>query len=217
MDIKVDKLNEEVYTKDDVSEIIDFTASAIKTQINAEIGSIINMGTLAIKQLFENSELKGVELGLETATLEDQILLDALEKMSLDAAMPKSTKRAGNLPSFRDEAKAMKEESDRLDENNAKLQLEISNLRAKMVAAEKKLARLNESKHDFEMQSKAEMEELQEKLEESKEENAKRVADTAQFRSMRRIMDSQTAKIKELRMKLAKYEPDSIAAEDDDH
>ena len=30
MDIKVDKLNEEVYTKDDVSEIIDFTASAIK-------------------------------------------------------------------------------------------------------------------------------------------------------------------------------------------
>ena len=36
MDIKIDKLNEEVYTKDDVSEIIDFTASAIKvvTQIS---------------------------------------------------------------------------------------------------------------------------------------------------------------------------------------
>lgn len=32
------------------------------------------MGTLAIKQLFENSELKGVELGLETATLEDQVI-----------------------------------------------------------------------------------------------------------------------------------------------
>ena len=120
-------------------------------------------------------------------------------------------------PSFRDEAKAMKEESDRLDENNAKLQLEISNLRSKMVAAEKKLARLNESKHDYELQSKAELEELQEKLEESKEENAKRVADTAQFRSMRRIMDSQTSKIKELRMQLAKYEPDSTAADDDDN
>ena len=34
MDIKVDKLNEEVYTKDDVSEIIDFTASAIKVYIS---------------------------------------------------------------------------------------------------------------------------------------------------------------------------------------
>ena len=32
------------------------------------------MGTLAIKQLLENSELKGVELGLETATLEDQVI-----------------------------------------------------------------------------------------------------------------------------------------------
>lgn len=38
------------------------------------------MGTLAIKQLFENSELKGVELGLETATLEDQVTCNQIRR-----------------------------------------------------------------------------------------------------------------------------------------
>jgi hypothetical protein len=109
----------------------------------------------------------------------------------------------------------MKEESDRLDETNAKLQLEISNLKAKIVSAEKRMARLNESKQQEEMESKAQLSTLQELLEESKEENEKRVADTTQFQSMRKIMQSQAAKIRELRQRLSNYEPEAVKEDDD--
>lgn len=109
----------------------------------------------------------------------------------------------------------MKEESDRLDETNAKLQLEISNLRSKMVAAEKRLARLNESKHEHDLEAKMQLSTLQEQLEESKEENEKRVAETTQFQSMRRIMQQQAANIRDLRQRLAKYEPDMKDQDDD--
>lgn len=54
------------------------------------------MGALALNQLLESSQDKGVELELETSALENQSVLEAVEKMSLDA-MPKGGRRAVNL------------------------------------------------------------------------------------------------------------------------
>lgn len=54
------------------------------------------MSALALNQLLESSQDKGVELELETSALENQSVLEAVEKMSLDA-MPKGGRRAVNL------------------------------------------------------------------------------------------------------------------------
>ena len=51
------------------------------------------MGSLAVHQLLQKAQGKGVDLDLETAQLENQRLLEAVEKMSMDS-MPKTVKRA---------------------------------------------------------------------------------------------------------------------------
>jgi hypothetical protein len=56
---------------------------------------------------------------------------------------------------------------------------------------------------------------LERALEEAKEENAKRISDTTQFQQMRKLMQSQSAKIRDLRKRLQKYEPDSVKEDDD--
>lgn len=40
------------------------------------------------------------------------------------------------------------------------------------------------------------------------EENAKRVGETAQFQQMRKLMQAQATKLKDLRKRLQKYEPE---------
>lgn len=41
--------------------------------MRAEVGVLINMGALAVSQLLENAQDKGVELALETAAVENQV------------------------------------------------------------------------------------------------------------------------------------------------
>jgi len=54
------------------------------------------MGALSINQLLEKAQERGVELDLETSDTENQVLLDAIEKMSYEA-MPKVLKRGTEL------------------------------------------------------------------------------------------------------------------------
>eukprot|EP01042_Synura_sphagnicola_P016964 gene16964-21444_t len=95
-DIRSDRLTEDMYSRDDVNEFVDFLTSAIKSQVGGDVSSVVNMGALALNQLLESSQDKGVELELETSALENQSVLEAVEKMSLDA-MPKGGRRAVNL------------------------------------------------------------------------------------------------------------------------
>jgi leucine zipper transcription factor-like protein 1 len=55
---------------------------------------------------------------------------------------------------------------------------------------------------------------LEEQLRAAREENEKRVGDTAQFQQMKRLMQSQSAKIRDLRTTLQRYQPDETKIED---
>jgi hypothetical protein len=50
------------------------------------------MGALTLAQLLESAQDKGLELDLEVSSAENQVLLDSIEKMSLEA-IPKSVRR----------------------------------------------------------------------------------------------------------------------------
>eukprot|EP01031_Cornospumella_fuschlensis_P036848 gene36848-44698_t len=207
-DIKGDRLNEDMYTKEDVQEFADFLMSAIRSNLSGDLASIINMGALAVNQLLESSQLKGVELSLETSALENQALVDAVEKMNLDAA-PRARRTTG-LTSFKDEAKAMRDESSRLEEANSKLQSEVAALR-------RRLAQLDSSYAAAESKAHSDSRELERALEQAKEESSKRVSETAQFQQMRKMMQSQAAKIRDLRRRLQHYEPDAVKEDDDNY
>ena len=90
------------------------------------------MSALAVSQLLEDAQSKGYMLALETKNIENEILLEAVEKVSLES-LPRSSRRGlDQLVSFKDEAKAQKEEIERLESSNNNLQQELILLQEKI-------------------------------------------------------------------------------------
>ena len=50
------------------------------------------MGALTLSQLLENAQDKGIDLELEVSEAENQVLLDSIEKLSLES-IPKTMRR----------------------------------------------------------------------------------------------------------------------------
>jgi hypothetical protein len=57
--------------------------------------------------------------------------------------------------------------------------------------------------------------ELQDDLNEAKEDGNKRISDAPQFKQMKQIMQKQSTTIRDLRIRLQRYEPDACKEEDD--
>lgn len=68
----------------------------LQSNLSGDLGTVINMGALALNQVVESAQIKGVDLVLETAQLENQSLVDAVDRMSLDA-VPRNARRATGL------------------------------------------------------------------------------------------------------------------------
>lgn len=65
--------------------------------MNTDIGTSINMSALAVSQLLENAQTSGVDLQLDTSAVENAMLLDAVERMSLDNMGRTPSKAIGKL------------------------------------------------------------------------------------------------------------------------
>ena len=195
---RADKLiHENLYSKEDMEDFADFLVSSMRSHIVADVGSMINMGALSIAQLLEQGQDKGVELEIETAAVENAALLEAVDRMNLDA-IPKS--RSRGLTSIKDETRILKDKLDAAEELNKRLQDENAELVRKLAIARRAGG---ESKQSEEM--------LADALAEAKEENERRVRDTNQFKQMKKLMQTQAQNIKDLRRRLQQYEPDDDA------
>jgi hypothetical protein len=221
-DVQEDRLNEDVYSKEDVEEIFDYLSSNITTHVSAEMGTVVNMGAVALNQLLEDAQTKGIELDLQTSELENQGLIEAIDRMSLDA-MPRSASKNTKLTSFRDEAKLQKDEATRLEETNARLQAEVTSLRQRLSKAERNVSSMSESKSSIESSGKSEVRQLEGEVrqleravEDAKEEGSRRVSESPQFRQMQTLMRNQSSKMRDLRTRLSQYEPENVKEQDDD-
>jgi uncharacterized phage infection (PIP) family protein YhgE len=146
--------------------------------------------------------------------------------MSLDL-MAGNKKRGSALVSLKDEAKALanesravREEAGRLEESNKQLQARFNSIQsdASKLAREKaslqsevntlrrQVEMLEQSSQNYESSIKGgndnyqrRIQRLEEELDEEREVNQKRVAETPQFLQMRKMMQSQNEKIRDLR------------------
>ena len=114
-ELKLDRFHEEMYSKEDIEDALDVLRSAMSNHVNHDMGMLINMGSLTLAQLLEEAQDKGVDIDLDTSSSENQVLLDSVEKMSLEA-LPKGARRAiDTLPSFKEETRNLKAEAERLE------------------------------------------------------------------------------------------------------
>jgi hypothetical protein len=205
--MKNDRLehDEHMFSKEDLEEFAANVIGCVRGYMNGELGTILNMGALSVSQLLESAQDKGCDLELEVAAIENVALLEAVEKFSLDAIPKARSKGLGQLTSLKDQARAQKEAQDNLEEENGKLREEVAALTRKLAIARRSKAEGKESE-----------EALEEALREAKEENDKRVRDTNQFLTMKKLMQSQASNIRELRRRLEQYEPSDTADSKDD-
>ena len=229
-DVKMDRLNEDMYSREDIEEILDFLKSGMRTHSSHNVSMLINMGALVIGQLLEDAKSKDVILEIETSSIENERLLEAVEKMSL-VSLPKTNTRIDALPSFKQDAKAMRDETERLEGSNQVLQNQLKSLEKQsmklgkekldlMTQIEELKLKMDQSSDSVSKTDDADNNErirkLQDDLNVAQEENEKRVGSTSQFQQMKKIMQSQSKKIAAMRKKLQKYEPQDYDEEEDD-
>jgi chromosome segregation ATPase len=102
-------------------------------------------------------------------------------------------------------------------EKNALAQ-EVSDLKERLDRAERagesSRASASASARGREEDSSSRVRDLEDALADAREEGDRKVQDTAQFRQMKALMQTQAGKIRDLRYRLQRYEPDD--AKDDD-
>eukprot|EP00605_Chrysophyceae_sp_TOSAG23-4_P000033 GSChrysophyteH1.ASY1.ANO1.34.1 assembled CDS len=201
-DMSRDRLDNDdhMFNHEDMQNFADSIIHGVRGHLNSDLGTIINMGALSVSQLLESAQERGTQLELETAAVENVSLLEAVEKMSLEAIPRTGGAKLGKLTSLKDEARAQREAIEAEKELNKKLQEDNAALTRKLALARRSKAEGKESE-----------EALEEALREAKEENDKRVRDTNQFMTMKKLMQSQAATIRDLRSRLQQYEPDDMA------
>lgn len=90
---------------------------------------------------------------------------------------------------------------------------QLTNVRSDSAASEGK--RSEESSASD--RDKMRIRKLEDELSDCQEEGKKRVMDTAQFKQMRQLMQTQSSNLRDLRRRLEKYEPDTVGDGDDDN
>jgi hypothetical protein len=83
-DTKNDQLTEDMYTNEEVHGQFDSMSHVVADTARSEMGSMINMTVLLLAQLFESADEQGAELEMDTSSIENQVLLEEIEKMQLD-------------------------------------------------------------------------------------------------------------------------------------
>ena len=179
-----------------------------------EVESIVNMGALAVNQLLEKAGDYGFELALEPSRCENQALMEAIGNISMTEAGIKSGKRGGGLKDLADSKETSnKAEYERLVAENRAMNSELAVLRARLNNSERD-ARDAKSAADASTSGlMLSYSDLERALADAKEENAKKVTETAQFIQMRKVMQSQAKHIRDLKSRLQRYEPDDTAEE----
>ena len=201
-DMKRDRLesDDHMYNKEDMEMFAETIIHNMRGHLNSDLGTIINMGALSISQLLEAAQDNNIILELETAAVENVSLLDSIERISLDALPRTGGGKLGKLTSLKDEARAQKDAIDAEKELNKKLQDDNAALQRKLAVSRRNKAEGKESE-----------EALEEALREAKDENDKRVRETNQFMTMKKLMQSQAGTIRDLRARLEHFEPSNDA------
>ncbi|GBG28293.1 Hypothetical Protein FCC1311_045162 [Hondaea fermentalgiana] len=116
---------------EEVKDILQSLCESLKTSYEDDLRRTVSMSVLAIQQLFQDADAQDLELEMDTSKIEDSHLLAEVDKIRLDGhGVPNAKSKAGRLVSLRDEQQ-------RIVEQNAQLQDQIASARKE-----------NESLHD---------------------------------------------------------------------
>jgi leucine zipper transcription factor-like protein 1 len=226
-----DRLLDEMYSKDDITGLLTDLQALIKARVSKDLGTTADMAALVLEQVMATAEESGVALAVDLARTEDLAALDRVRaEASGGGASGHADRRPGaRLASIRDEhSKVMAERSSALEE--------VGTLRAAAEVASRTLAALTKANEALEgrladaqeverearagagvaasrsvataaAENAAALAATRAELAAAVAERDARLADSKQFVQLRALMNKKNAQLKELKVRLAKYEP----------
>mmetsp|Transcript_4408 Transcript_4408/g.6074 ORF Transcript_4408/g.6074 Transcript_4408/m.6074 type:complete len:286 (-) Transcript_4408:436-1293(-) len=243
-DIKSDRLYEDMYSQDDVVDLLDNLFEMTQSTVKTELANTVNMTVLLMKQLFEKADEQDVHLEMDTGAIEDQALLNEIENMNVNAPAATKQPTMNKLVSIKDEHAKLVNDSEQLGKTNQQLQERFNALQAQTSeilkeksALARQVTELNskirmmeienegreseakeiaQAKNEIDPELQQEIDALKGELSEAKEENAKKLNESKQYAQMRKIINTKSEQIKELRQRLAMYEQDDVEGLDSD-
>jgi hypothetical protein len=196
--------------------------------------SVINMSVLCLAQIFEEAEEQGAELTLDTSKVEDQRLLEEVEKMKLDKTASKG--KAHRLKDTLEQTKKdlMQAESDRdlykgkyekskrklkkLEEMNGKNGAE-GNVEEGKEQEEEKGGEEAKGGEDIDVMGpptgNMSLQELRSEVARLRKEMDGRLAECKPFLTMKKMMGAKNKQLTAVRRRLEKWEPDYVEEADD--
>ncbi|CAM9199517.1 unnamed protein product [Ectocarpus sp. 4 AP-2014] len=227
-DINNDRLSEDMYSQQDVESIMDGLRGCVITNLRQEVGAVANMSALLMKQMLEDAEQQGASLAFDTSSVEDQALLEEVERMRVDGAFRRQSGQASRLVSIKDEHARLAEETQIMQAQNEALEArvaglqqdcaillrerdeekaEAANLRRKLrfKAPDKKEKPPKEVSGD---KGGADVEAARQEISALQALNERRLNESPQFQELKKLVSSKSKQVVSLRRRLLRYEPD---------
>ncbi|GMH74727.1 hypothetical protein TL16_g06539 [Triparma laevis f. inornata] len=178
-DTKNDQLIEDMYTQSEVHSLFDSTSNAVKHTARTELSSVINMTVLLLAQLFESADDQGAVLEMDTSSIEDQRLLEEVEKMRLD-----KTAGSGSKPRLKDTLEQVKKDLMQCESDRDLAQGKLKLMGKKLKKAEKEVGKLKAKLEEKGGERGGQVEESKGGVEEGKDqENDEEVTQPSSFSS----------------------------------
>ncbi|CAM9759933.1 unnamed protein product [Pylaiella littoralis] len=235
-DINNDRLSEDMYSQEDVEGLLDGLRGCVVTNLRQEIGAVANMSALLMKQMLEGAEQQGAGLAFDTSHVEDQALLEEVERMRVDGKVERNSGQASRLVSIKDEHARLVEESlmlqaksETLEDRVAKLQQDCTQL-LKERDEERMGAAALRRKLNFQAANKSETlskmlpgdneaedaEAARREISALKAMSERRLNESPQFQQLKKLVSSKSQQVVSLRRRLLRYEPDDEGAKQED-
>ncbi|CAN0232998.1 unnamed protein product [Scytosiphon promiscuus] len=235
-DINNDRLSEDMYSQEDVADILDSLRGCVVTNLRQEVGAVANMSALLMKQMLEDAEQQGAALSFDTSTVEDQALLEEVERMRVDRNLRRSSAQGSRLVSIKDEHARLLEEvrtiqakNDTLEERLIILQQDCAAL-SRQRDEEKQQAEVVRQKLSFQAADKGQVPPKEfsgekgtpeavaalRELSALKALSEKRLNESPQFQQLKKLVSSKSQQVVSLRRRLLRYEPDDDDAKRQD-
>lgn len=235
-DTKNDRLAEDMYSQEDVEDILDGLRSSVVTNLRQEVGAVANMSALLMKQLLEGAEDHGATLVFDTSTVEDQALLEEVERMRVDEAFRRNSGQASRLVSIKDEHARLVEETQKLQTKNETLEGRIARLQREFTVIERERdeergevealrnkirfradgKRETPSKGEQGDKGSDDIDRALREIATLKEASETRLNEAPQFQQLKKLVASKSKQVVSLRRRLARYEPDDDDAKRND-
>lgn len=201
-DTRSDRLSsDDVYSQNDVKEVIDSLCHAVKANVRSELQDTINMMALVLRQVLGEAEAHKMSVDLDISSVEDRELLDQVERLSV-AEWIHDAGRGDNKGKALAQARRSAMEQERMSK-------EREEIRSAVTTKEKELS----------MQHGKELRRVQEELDEARvtirdlerhlKDAQQHVSQTTQFQNLKRMVAQKNDQLQLLRQRLRRYEPDA--------